>query len=112
MPRTQVKMNPQLFIRKRAIYSPLVYSAASGKDVGRMLQRVFNLGSLPVCLLLTVFLAAAEPPPSGGLDRKMIALEALTRLKGTDLNTNPTLKAAALKVLEWTRGTPDFVTVV
>ena len=46
------------------------------------------------------------------MDRKMIALEALSRLKGTDLSTNPSLKAAAFKVLDWTRGTPDFVTIV
>lgn len=55
-------------------------------------------------------MAVAEPLTDS--DRKMIALEALTRLKGADLNGNPSLKAAALKVLAWTRGTPDFVTIV
>ena len=75
-----------------------------------MIQRFFILGGLPLCFLLSALLAVAEPPSDA--DRKMIALEALTRLKGTDLNTNPALKAAALKVLAWTRGTPDFVTLV
>jgi putative heme-binding domain-containing protein len=75
-----------------------------------MTQRIFILRGLPLYLLLSAILAVAEPPTDS--DRKMIALEALTRLKGTDLNTNPSLKAAALKVLEWTQGTPDFVTIV
>ena len=75
-----------------------------------MIQRVFILCGLPLCLLLSAASAVAEPPTDS--DRKMIALEALTRLKGADLNTNPPLKAAALKVLAWTRGTPDFLTIV
>ncbi len=54
----------------------------------------------------------AAESADAAMDRKAIALEALTRLKGTDLNANPSLKAAALKVLDWTRGTPDFVTIV
>lgn len=60
--------------------------------------------------MLAAFPALAQPLTDE--ERKAIAIEALTRLKGTDLNTNPSLKAAALKVLEWTHGTPDFVTIV
>ncbi len=40
------------------------------------------------------------------------ALEALQRLKGLDLEANPTLKAAVLRVVEGTRGTPAFVELV
>src|SRR5579859_1415524 len=82
-----------------------------GKNERRMTTRVFIVAGLSGVLLI----AAACPktgPQGGDLDRKLIALEALSRLKGTDLNSNPSLKAAALKVLEWTRGTPDFVTIV
>jgi len=41
-----------------------------------------------------------------------VAIEALSRLKGMDLEANPSLKAAVLKVLETTRGTPQFVELV
>jgi putative heme-binding domain-containing protein len=45
-------------------------------------------------------------------NRTAIALEALERLKGIDLEANPGVKAAVLKVLEQTRGTPQFVGLV
>jgi putative heme-binding domain-containing protein len=76
-----------------------------------MTTRVFIAASLSGVLLMAAACANAEPQ-GGDMDRKLIALEALSRLKGTDLNANPSLKAAALKVLEWTRGTPDFVNIV
>ena len=41
-----------------------------------------------------------------------VALEALSRLKGTNLETNPGLKQAVLRVLEQVRGEPEFVTLV
>ena len=82
-----------------------------GKNDPRMTERIFVLAVLSGVLLVAASRAKAGPP-DGPIDRKMIALEALSRLNGTDLNTNPSLKAAAFKVLEWTRGTPDFVTVV
>jgi putative heme-binding domain-containing protein len=40
-----------------------------------------------------------------------VALEALQRLKGVDLESNPALKAAVAKVVASTRGTPDFIQV-
>ena len=49
---------------------------------------------------------AAEP------DRTAMAVEALSRLQGIDLNQNPKIKEAVLKVLERTRGTANFVTLV
>jgi putative heme-binding domain-containing protein len=54
--------------------------------------------------------ATADPPADSG--RSAIAIEALSRLKGIDLEANPTVKAAVLKVLEKTRGTPQFVELV
>lgn len=39
-------------------------------------------------------------------------IEALTRLKGVDLDANPALKGAVLKVLEKAKGTPQFVEIV
>ena len=41
-----------------------------------------------------------------------IAIEALSRLKGMDIEANPALKNAVLKVLESTRRTPAFVQIV
>src|SRR5438105_2582814 len=41
-----------------------------------------------------------------------IAVEALSRLKGVDLEANPTVKAAVLRVLNKTQGTPQFVELV
>jgi len=45
-------------------------------------------------------------------DRTAIAIEALSRLQNVDLNTNPKLKEAVLKLLQATRGTPNFVKLV
>lgn len=41
-----------------------------------------------------------------------MAIEALSRLKGMDLEANPALKAAVLRVVESTRGTPQFVELI
>jgi putative heme-binding domain-containing protein len=50
--------------------------------------------------------------PASDPDRTAIAVEALSKLEGIDLNSNPKLKAAVLKVLEATRGSPNFVKLV
>src|SRR5690242_20241440 len=41
-----------------------------------------------------------------------VALEALSRLKGMDLEANPALKAAVIKVMNSLKGTPQFVELV
>ena len=41
-----------------------------------------------------------------------VAIEALSRLKGMDIESNPALKKAVLRVLESTRRTPAFVQIV
>ena len=65
---------------------------------------LFALQVGPVCRCGT-----ADPDPP---DRAAIALEALSRLKGIDLEASPGVKAAVLKVLDRTRGTPQFVEIV
>ncbi len=45
-------------------------------------------------------------------DQTALQIEALNRLKGTDLDSNEALKSAVLRVLEKTRGTPQFVEIV
>jgi len=62
-------------------------------------------------LFLSAFPIHAEPPASES-NHTTVAIEALERLKGIDLEANPAVKAAVLKVLESTRGTPDFVRIV
>jgi putative heme-binding domain-containing protein len=44
--------------------------------------------------------------------RTTVNLEALSRLKGMDLDANPSVKAVVLKLLDQLRGTSDFVQIV
>src|SRR5215471_3344344 len=53
-----------------------------------------------------------EASDSSGDERTAISLEALTRLKGMDLETNPAIKTAVMKILEQIRGTSQFVEIV
>lgn len=56
--------------------------------------------------------AATETSATASPDRNAIALEALNRLKGMDLESNPALKGAVLRVLESVKGSPQFVEIV
>jgi putative heme-binding domain-containing protein len=56
---------------------------------------------------MIVLARGEEPAPAP----PKVALEALQRLKGVDLESNPALKAAVAKVVASTRGTPDFIQV-
>jgi putative heme-binding domain-containing protein len=60
--------------------------------------------------LLTV--RAAEPDATKTPERIAIAIEALSRLKGIDLETNPAVKTAVLRILDQVRGSPQFVELV
>ena len=63
--------------------------------------------------LITVLLFISGSSRSLALeDRTRTALEALSRLKGVELESNPALKQAVLRVLEQVRGEPEFVTLV
>ena len=63
-------------------------------------------------LLASIFCAKSTEADSNDASRKSINLEALSRLKGIDLEANPSVKAVLLKVLEQVRGTPQFVEMV
>src|SRR6266496_3718970 len=45
-------------------------------------------------------------------EKTALAVEALSRLQGVDLNANAKLKETVLKVLQRTRGSPSFVKLV
>jgi len=58
-------------------------------------------------------LYGAEPAPPKAEDaRTSINLEALSRLKGIDLESNAAIRAVVLKILDQVRGTPQFVEIV
>ena len=59
-------------------------------------------GAFATLTLSVSILAQADP----------VAIEALSRLKGMDIEANPALKGAVLKVLEKTKGTAQFVQIV
>src|SRR6267378_5777590 len=61
-----------------------------------------------LCLILSQLgVPSAEPDQPNS-----VALEALSRLKGIDLESNPAVKNAVLKTVEQVKGTPQFVEIV
>ncbi len=56
--------------------------------------------------------APAVPAESVAADRTALAVEALSRLQGVDLNQNEKLKETVFKLLEKTRGTENFLKLV
>ena len=62
------------------------------------------------CWLVTLVLPLAAADAEA--DRIALAVEALTRLEGVDLNANAVMKERVLKVLDKTRGTANFVKLV
>ena len=72
--------------------------------------RVPNTSRRPGLIALAVLGIIAPFASDGG--QVSAALEAVRRLKGMDLDANPALKAAVLRVVETTRGTPPFVELV
>ena len=67
-----------------------------------------------VCLISLLLLANPIVASSAEEDdqKTALAVEALTRLQNIDLEQNPKIKQAVLRVLEKTRGTPSFVKLV
>ena len=63
-------------------------------------------------LALVTTLRGGAAAVDADADKTALAVEALGRLQGVDINTNPKLKEAVLKVLEKTRGTANFVKLV
>src|SRR5689334_10941027 len=66
-----------------------------------------------VCWLLCICAAACAAAVADSADstRTSINLEALSRLKGIDLDANPAVKNVVLKMLGQVRGTPQFVEI-
>ena len=60
-------------------------------------------------ILLTVFVFSA---PGQSDNRTSLAVEAVTRLQNVDLEKNAKLKETVFKLLERTRGTPDYLRLV
>ena len=71
-----------------------------------MLKALLSLGAA------AAFVAQSLAQPAQVDDQTALQIEALNRLKGTDLESNETLKAAVLRILEKTRGTPQFVEII
>src|SRR5882672_7951974 len=95
----------------RAARSSRLVRVSGAHKAGFLRFACRRLGALLVAALLiasTVPLGAAD----ADADRIALAVEALTRLEGLDLNANPALKGRILQVLEKTRGTPSFVKLV
>ena len=66
-----------------------------------------------VALMGSVILASSTDTQARTLpDDVRVKLEALNRLKGTDLGANPALEAVVTKIVGQTRGEPEFVGLV
>lgn len=63
-----------------------------------------------VCVALSVL--AQDRGALAQSSSSSAALETVRRLKGMDFEANPALKAALMRVVDTTRGTPDFVELV
>lgn len=70
------------------------------------------VGTCLALLVACVPLFAAEPAADAEAQRLAIAVEALDRLKGMDLESNAAVKTAVYKVLAQLRGRPQFVEIV
>src|SRR5215813_1576977 len=68
--------------------------------------------AIVAALILGCLVGAAPPLTAGDTNHTAINLEALSRLKGMDLEANPALKAVVLRLLDQTRGTAQFVEIV
>lgn len=61
---------------------------------------------------LSALVCFRAPAADTDAEKTALAVEALGRLQGVDINTNPKLKDAVMRVLEKTRGTANFVKLV
>jgi putative heme-binding domain-containing protein len=73
--------------------------------IRRLSRFVARISFCLVFFLVAVLRAEPDQPNS-------VALEAISRLKGIDLETNPAVKNAVLKILQQVKGTPQFVEIV
>ena len=72
-----------------------------------------GFGVRQFCAAFVVFVLIFAGAKVGSQEQpSSVALEALSRLKEIDLESNPAVKGAVLKVLEQVKGTPQFVEIV
>ena len=71
-----------------------------------LLRRKQFLGLILLAVLPALFGQESDA------DKNAVAIEALSRLEGIDLDQNAAVKKAVLKILDRTRGTPQFVQIV
>jgi putative heme-binding domain-containing protein len=88
------------------------HASSEPEILSRKMLTQFMNGTLATALGL--WLAAAGLGLGQPIDTNRLALqvEALKRLKGTDFESKPALKAAVLKVLDATRGSAQYVELV
>lgn len=82
--------------------------------IGKMIFMNFGRGVM-WCLMvaaLSALVCLRAPAADADAEKTALAVEALGRLQGVDINTNPKLKDAVMRVLEKTRGTANFVKLV
>ncbi|MSU60830.1 MAG: c-type cytochrome [Pedosphaera sp.] len=63
-------------------------------------------------ILLAALTAAIATGSLAADDNNAVAIEALSRLKEVDLDANPAIKSAVLRIIESTKGTAQFVELV
>jgi len=73
---------------------------------------VWKATSLILAAILFEGKCAGADAPANDSASAAISMEALSRLKGLDLDTNPSLKAVVLRLLDQMRGKPEFVEIV
>jgi putative heme-binding domain-containing protein len=91
-----------------------VGSPNDSRRICRRMMRHFQLLTFICCTALISIISPLAPGADSTeqTDRTTVAIEALSRLKGIDLEANPAVKTAVLKVLDQIRGKPQFVELV
>ena len=84
-----------------------------GRGIWSRMKRHFQVVRF-ICATLVSVSSSLAPgaDPHEQTERTAVAIEALSRLKGIDLEANPAVKTAVLKVLDQIRGKPQFVELV
>src|SRR5438445_11984626 len=94
------------------ILTPNGVSAPSVQQLGlfteKRTSRKHLLLRMAFCFVFSALnvIGQEQSPPTS------VAMEAIERLKGIDLEANPAVKNAVLKILEQVKGTPQFVKIV
>jgi len=74
--------------------------------------KMSGLSTVILVWMISFFLAFPGINTRSQEQSNSVAMEALSRLKGIDLDSNPAVKNAVLKVLDQVKGMPQFVEIV